>query len=123
MNIDSYSSNKRGLLRELTASGACRLRRDLSFLKKIKKAQESDEIILTKSLRAALFPWNIAKVKLILKCGVQSLEAGMPLILGKTISLDLFNDLFSKSSVYERISEMDYEKAAGYVVRKRNEKC
>ena len=119
--MDRYSLNKKQLLNELTASGACRMRRDLASLKKIKRAQGQSEIILTKSLRAALFPWDKAKIRSILSGEIKTVESGMPLILGKIVPLDLINSLFSKSSAYQRLSKMDYEKTSEYVVRKRNE--
>ena len=113
---------KRMILSEYTASGACQFRRDMKSLKMVKRLQEQNIIVLNKRITAILFPWTINKLKRVLgEDYLHSINEGHKKIMGLKISLELFNELFSQSSIFERLANKKYKKAnQTHVARRQN---
>lgn len=115
--------DKKLLMCKFTPSGACCLRRDLKSLRTIQRLQNEEAALITKRIRAILFPWNFEKVRIILNTQrVESLEKGVQEILGKIVKVETINILFSQSSAYERLSKMNYQKSSEKIAEKKGNK-
>lgn len=107
----------------LTTSGQCVYRRDKKAFKIVSKFQTEDHLLVTRPVRALLFPLSIEKIKFLL--GLQSIpdfNSGVEMLLGQTIETQKFNQVFQSSNIFERAAKMDYEKATERVKNKRLKK-
>lgn len=104
----------------LTSSGRRRFKEDFKTSLFVDSLQKEKIFRMDRKIRAVLFPWSIDKIKFALNLNfVENLEEGTKKLLGAEISIEKFNKLYQMSSIYRRISSMEYEKSDPEIIKKR----